>query len=236
MTTDTTLKEQNKALTPEDETLKGGKPSFGLKEPSPGTPRTYNQDEVDRLVQLARMEAGREQKAIEVERDHFKTQSQITESKLADTQEELASLEKRIEELSSNDPELNNLEKRAKQLREQERGLKTGLHTLEAAQQIHSQQLTEAQGLDQLITIWQVAEEYGNPDDLVDKLADLCGTLEAVTEEKIRAVAQSLWGKKPAIPSVKPYSGVTSGGRGFSRDKANPDATLKQGFKELKKK
>ena len=228
MTTDTTVTEKNKAQ----------KESSSVQsQPSPKeTPQTYTQEEVDRIIQIDRVEQGRKHKATQVERDHFKAQFETKESELTDLKDEIAKLEKHIDDLSSSDPELKNLEKMAKALREQERALKEQVHQLEADKSIHSQALTEAQEIDQLITVYQVAGEYGNADELADKLMDLCETVGATDEDKIRSVAKALWGEVPLSPNVKsfkPYSGITSGGRSFTRDKNNPTETLKQAFRNL---
>jgi len=240
MTTDTAqVKGTDKAITPEDATLKGKVTSPAPSEPTQG--KTYSQQEVDRLLNLTKMESGRERKATELERDSFKSQVQERDTKLTNIQDELGSLEKRIDELSSDNPEINSLEKRAKQLREQERQIKTDTATLEAERQKHAQTLTEIQEIDQAVTVWQIADMYsgGNDDKqaaIADKLIELAQSLGATTEEKIRSIANTLYGDpggevgEPAAPFV----GRQAGGQGFTRDRKNPTKTLEHAFQQLK--
>ena len=73
------------------------------------------------------------------------------------------------------------------------------------------------------------------------KLKTLCETFGANTEEEITKVAGTLWAKKTPEPQepektpLKLASGKTTGGGGFTPDKKNPDATLREGFRTGKK-
>lgn len=244
MTMDKALTQtRDKVGMPEDKTPKAQTPAPGAKEPSPKQDRTYSQQEVDRVINLTKMESGRERKAAELERDNYKSQVQAKDTQLQTVQDELSGLEKRIEELSSKDPELNNLEKRAKQLREQERKIKTDTATLEAENQKHSQTLTELREVEQAVTVWQIAEMYsgGNEDrqaEIADRLIDLTKSLDATTEDKIHAIAETLYGQvgdgEVSPPSPRPFTGGTSGG-GMDTDTLSPREKIEYGLKNPKK-
>jgi len=67
------------------------------------------------------------------------------------------------------------------------------------------------------VLILEIIEDYEDAD--AEKLSGICSALDATSEEKIRAVADTLWTKKVAQkkvptkePSLKPYSGTTVGG------------------------
>lgn len=237
MTTDTTQKVQDETPNPEDATQKGGEPSLGQKEPSPEeTPQTYTKEELDRALQLDRMKAGRDWKALETERDNLKKQLENKTSEVTEISTEIENLKKQIDELASDDPEKVNLVKKLREAEEEKKQAKAERTALESDKQAHQEKVTLAENTLREISIWEISTEYegGNP----VKLKELCDLFQATSEEQIRQAADTLWGKeadKSATPPVKSYSGITSGGTEFTRDSGNPDATLTHGFRKLKK-
>jgi len=246
MKVDKAQTEQDKPQSQRDATSKGNEPSSVKRESSSQeTPLTYTKIEVDKMVSDAAMVIGREKKLVEFERDQLKTQIKSFENKVTDHQEELASLEKRIAELASNDPELNNLEKRAKEVREQERQAKAKLHDAEAKEAEIAEAKNEIATWKRDQLIYSVADDFVTVDgsnvgfDSFKARADLFNISE---KEALVALAETM-GFKPKTegepetksPSTgRPYSGVTSGGTSFVRNKANPTETLIHGFEKLK--
>uniref|UniRef100_A0A6H1ZJL8 Scaffolding protein n=1 Tax=viral metagenome TaxID=1070528 RepID=A0A6H1ZJL8_9ZZZZ len=217
MLTDKTQKEKDTTQEPEDVTPKETEPSPKPVEPAPKeTPKTHTQEEVDRLVQLTKMESGRERKAIEVERDSLKKQLQAKETEITDIADEREKLQTQIDELSSDDPKKFDLVKKDRDLRERERQLKNERLALDEDKQKNAEKVSKAEKFEMEVLILEIVEDYENGD--LDKLKSLCEILEAKSEEQIRRVAETLWTKKaaepskPATPPVKPYSGVTDGG------------------------
>ena len=204
---------------------------------SDNTPK-FTQSELELAIHAARSEGGRDWKVLETERNTLKAQLQTKESELADLADERVKLEKRIDELASNDPEVYNLEKKAKELRNAESKLKDDRRAEEAKWQANAERVKSAEDTLREVAIWEITTEYKGGDAV--KLKELCDIFQASSDEQIRKVADTLWGKIATEPLVssssKPYSGRTSGGTGFIRNKENPDETLKQGFKELQKK
>ena len=232
MVVDTTPKVQDNVPSPLDTSPKGQVPSLNVPAETspPGTPRTYTQVEVDNLLRDTKREAGRAQKTVEVERDSLRGQVRLHENKLSDLEVERENLDKRIEELSSKDPELNNLEKRAKQIREMERKAQAKANDAETKVLEFGERIKRAETFEVERLAEQIAEDYEGGDG--GKLKSLCETLGTATEEKIRAIADTLWNKKGVIPatpgatvqSSKPYTGVTGGG--------GPEKTDEQKLKE----
>lgn len=214
MTTDTTHELQDKTLIPVDETPKGKEPTLVTKEPSPeDAPKTHTNEEVNRLIQLARMDRGREIKEVEVERDALKTQVSSKESELADVREERQRLQTQIEDLTSDDPQKFNIVKKDRELREQERKLEKDTVTLEANKKANKDRVELATTTLREIAIWETAGNYDGGSPV--KLKDLCDLMEATSEEQIVAVAETLWAKKgkgTETSPLKPFTGRTSGG------------------------
>jgi len=139
------------------------------------------------------------------------------ESELASLTEERKSLEKQIEDLTSDDPAKFNLVTKDKELRERERQLKAEHQTREADWLAKQERIQLAEETLSEIDIWEVSTEYENGDPV--KLKELCSIFNATTDEQRRKVAETLWPKKPEAPKEpvpvgqKPYSGVTRGGQ-----------------------
>lgn len=229
---------KDKSGEPEDATPKAQAPSPEKKEPSPQTPQTYPKEEVDRLINLTKMEAGRETKTVTLERDNLKSQLDAKNTELENIKEELAKVEKLVDDMASNDPERDSLEKRAKELREEARQNKSESARIAAEKQANEQTVKEIQEIEKSITVWNIAELYSGGDEtkqaqIADKLMDLAESLGATDEDKIQSVAKTIFGEAEIEP-LKVYSGKTSGGDEFFRDKKNPTKTLEHGFKKLK--
>ena len=247
MDTDKTPTAQDTTLKPVDATPKVTEPSPGEGEPSPGegepSPKealkTLTLDEAERLAQLARMDAGRAQKAAEVERDSIKAQLESKETELEEVVAEREKLKTEVDDLASGDPARFNIVKKDRDLIERERKLKTGIQSLETDKQANAEEVKWAKDTRREVTIWETATKYEGGDPV--KLKDLCETFGANTTDQITKVAETLWPKKtsepkePETPPLKPFSGRTSGGGGFTPDKKTPDETLKEGFKQAKK-
>lgn len=235
MVTDKTQKLGDKTPTPEDATLKGNEVTPASKEPSPKKPLTYTEEEVGRLLQLDRMKAGRDWKALETERDTLKSHITAKETEIEDIQTERESLQKQIDDLASGDPDKFNLVKKDKELRERERKYKADLQALEVDKRAHGERLTRAEAIERDVLILEIAEEYENAD--AEKLTNLCETLGAKTEEQIKKIAETLWAKKegaPESPLMKPDSGVTRGGS-FNWRELSPDEKVKYALEHSKK-
>lgn len=215
--------------------LKEGQPSGQEVSPSAITPESYTREQLDVLIAERHGTLDKRISSLEKELKETKATVATKESELANVVEERVTLEKRIEELASNDPELNNLEKRAKELRELERKLKADRQTLEADKQTNAEKVKLAEDTLREISIWEIATEFDSGDAV--KLKDLCDIFQASSEEQIRRVADTLWKKKlvEPSPSVKPYSGMTSGG---TEDLSNlsPREKIDKGLEKLKKK
>ncbi|KKM22294.1 hypothetical protein LCGC14_1626770 [marine sediment metagenome] len=129
--------------------------------------------------------------------------------RLSDVKDDREALQKQIDEMKSTDPEVYSLAKKEQELRERETQLTKGVRE-------HKERITRAESFEREISIQRIVEEYEGAD--FGKLKVLCETLDNSSEEQIRKVADTLWGKKfnpPAseTPSVSPaISGMTSGG------------------------
>jgi len=229
---DKTLDTQDTTQTPKDETLMGKETTPAGKEPSPGKPaQTYTKEQVDRAIQLDRMERGRDWKVLETERDSLKSQLRTKENELSNIGEEREELQKQIDDLSSKDPEVFNLMKKDKELRDKERKLKTDAQTLDVEKQTYSERFKKAETFERDVRIQEIADGYEGGD--FSKLKDLCDSIEVKTDEQIMKVAETLWDKKVVEPPVKPYSGMTSGGT-IDLSALSPDEKILYGLTHKK--
>jgi len=200
----------------------------------------YTQKQLDELVHMAKSEAGRERKAIEIVRDQFKSKVEKLETQITDIQTERDKLQSDIEELSADDPKKFDIIKRDKELREIQRNLQTKADEISEKEKASEEKVKLANDTLLEISIWEIAAEYKTGDPV--KLKDLCSTFGATSEEQIRKVADTMWEKEAAPPqteqekqeALKLVSGKTKGGgpdyNGFS-----PDQILSEGFRQLKK-
>lgn len=211
---DTTQNVQDKTPTLEDKTPKGKEPSPASKEPSPKEPpTTYTKEDIERAVQLARMQDGRERKALETERDDLKVQVQTKDTELANITEAKKKLEEQIDDLSSDDPDKVNFVKKLKDLTVQEQSLTARLRKLDTDEQAYGERIKKAESLETEVLILEIVEDYESAD--AEKLSAICSTLNATSEEQIRKVAETLWTKKPepTTPPIATLTGTTEGGR-----------------------
>jgi len=238
METDKTPTAQDTTQGPVDATPKVNEPTPVKAEPTPAeAPKTLTLEEAEKLAQLARMDSGRERKEMEVERDSIKLRLADKETELEDIVAEREKLKANIDELASNDPAKFNIVKKDRELMERERKLKVDTATLETDKQAHGERVKLAEDTLREVVIWETALEYEGGDAV--KLKMLCDTFGATTTEQMTKVAGTIWAKKtagePETPTLKPVSGRTSGGGGFTPDKKDPSATLQEGFRVVKK-
>ena len=160
--------------------------------------KIYSQKQLDDLTHMQNSEAGRQRKAIEDERDQFKTKSESLETDVSDIQAERDKLQNDINELSSDDPKKFDLIKRDKELRDAQRTLKKATDDLASNEKANAERVKVANDTLLEISIWEIATEYQTGDPV--KLKNLCSTFGATSEEQIRQVADTLWVKetKPA--------------------------------------
>lgn len=178
----------------------------------------YTQKQLDELVHVAKSEAGRERKAIEIERDQFKSKVEKLETQITDIQTERDKLQSDIEELSADDPKKFDIIKRDKELREIQRNLQTKADEISEKEKASEEKVKLANDTLLEISIWEIAAEYKTGDPV--KLKDLCSTFGATSEEQIRKVADTMWEKEAAPPqteqekqeALKLVSGKTKGG------------------------
>jgi hypothetical protein len=210
------------ALQPNPEKPSDAKP----QEPSQQAETTYTKEQLQNYTRDALMEQGRKHKeaitSLQRERDEARSKQGDTEF-----------LQKQVDELTSKDPEVFNLAKKEKELREERSSLTKDKNE-------HAASIERVKNFDREVIIQRVVEEYEGAD--FGKLKGLCETFNAFSEDQIRTAADTLWSKAfnppvSTVPAAPPaLSGMTSGGRSFQRDPKNPDQTLAEGFRELKKK
>ncbi len=218
-------------------------------EPTPSTPpKIHTEDEIARLIQLAKMDRGREIKEAQVERDSYKSKLESQINQYENVLAERDKLQADIEALSSNDPKKFDIVSRDKALKERERELQAKMLKLEAERQAHEANMALANATMREIAAWEVAADYVGGDPM--KLKNLSELMNATTKEQIAKLADTLWDKKPAgnkkddssdkskepAKPVTPFSGRTSGGSRFIYDRKNPNQTLVEGFKSMNKK
>ena len=181
-------------------------------------PRLYTQKQLDDLVHMAKSEAGRDRKALEVERDQFKSKAEKLETQITDIQTERDKLQSDLEEMSADDPKKFDIIKRDRELREQQRINQAKADELAETEKASAEKIRIASETMLEINIWEIAAEYKSSDPV--KLKDLCSTFGATSEEQIRKVADTMWEKENPAPkteaekqeALKLVSGKTSGG------------------------
>lgn len=195
----------------------------------------YTLAELEAAVQAAKSQGGREKKALETENATLKAQLQNKDTDLAANTAEIDKLQVKFDNLAKDDPEKFDIAKELKLAREDRKQLRTDRQALEAEKVTHGEQVKLATDTLREISIWEIATEYEASDPV--KLKDLCETFTATSEEQIRKVADTLWGKKAEAKSgvVKLYSGQSSGG---SEDFTglSPREKIQKGIDQLTKK
>ena len=187
-------------------------------------PATYNQEQLEKHTSDALTEQGRKHKvaidAITFERNDLKV--------VNDDREEL---QRQIDNLSSKDPEVNNVSKLLKEANDR-------MKAATKIEQGNSERVLRADKIERAESIKAIVGEFEGGD--AAKLAGLCETFNAFSEDQIRTSAATLWGRKfvapsvtpinPANPPLIPYSGVTSGGQ-EDWTKLSPDDKIAKGLK-----
>lgn len=225
---DTTQSEQDTTQKPVDETPEVKETTPVSKETSPEQdPKTLTQADAERLVQLGKMDAGRKQKEAEVERDGFKAQTKDLTSQIEDSAEAIKKLETQVDDLTSEDPKRFDAIKELREARAERQTLKADRRTLEADKQALETEYKPDRETRHETTIFGIAAKYEGGDHV--RLKELCDLTGATSEEQIVKVADTMWTKKSAeTPSLKPFSGKTTGGTGdfvtISFDKNAPSS------------
>ena len=207
MVADKTQSEKDIPQAKVDETPQGEVASPEGKETSP-IARTYTQEQVDKLTQLASMKAGRDRKVVEVERDGLKAKVEDYEKKIVVIEEERESLQKLIDE----DPDKLALATRDKTFKDKEKKLQDSLDAHEADKKAYAQQIQDAKALTFQANAYLISKQFVDGDK--DKLEELCEKFGAETEDEIKSIAETLWSLKEeeAAPPLETDSGRTSGG------------------------
>lgn len=202
-----------------------GTSSVGRKGSTSTPERT--KEEFDTLNKTA-SDLGRENKEL-------KGQLSLTQKQLTDYQalvskkdaeiERLAAkrddLEKRCDELSSDDPEKSNYVKKIREFVAKEDKISDDREKLDQDIKKYAERIKRAEDTLLTNTIKEITPEYkgGNP----EKLKALCQQYNLTTEEEIRSLADNIWdkveGKPDAIPPkhepIHVPAGITTGGDGL---------------------
>ncbi len=231
-----TVKESEVGTTPEVEeqakvasSEEGGTPAVAStvssKEEKVEEKPTVTQTQLQEFIHVAKSESGRLQKEAEGERDGFKTKAEKAEALVEDIKTERDQLQTDIEGLTNDDPKKFDLVKRDKELREQQRTLKTATDDLATEVKTHAGIVTTAKETMLEIAIREVATEFKGCDPV--KLKNLCATLGVTDEAKLREVAGNLWEKAEAKAPVKKAEG-----EGEPKQKLNLDSGKTSGAGE----
>ncbi len=192
------------------------------QETSQETPETYTREDLRKHTSDALAEQGKKNTVtMKILQGKVDELSEITDDREA--------LHKQMEELKSTDSEAYNLAKKEQELRGRETELKRGIKE-------HTTDVQMAKDFKREVIIQKVVEEYEGGDFV--KLKGLCESFNVSSEEQIRTAADTLWSGKfvppaPETPAVKPYSGMTSGGK---EDLSNlsPDEKIMYGLTHKK--
>ena len=217
---DTPLATQDKTPTTQDTTPNTGSSPAQNESPSVKTeptpkeePKTLSISEATGLVNNARMDAGRAQKAAEVERDGFKTQSETATAQVEELNESIKTLESKIDDLTSEDPKRFDAIKELREARAERLRLKTDRLAFDTEKQTNAEVVKSANDTLREISIWEVSATHEGSDAV--KLKEMCDLSGATSDEQITKVADTLWPKKvtePASAELKPFTGRTEGG------------------------
>ena len=215
----------------------------GTPESANVSPETLPKEEVERLLHQVRSEEGRKRGEVESQLREAQAKSQNLEADIADIQEERAQVQKRIEDMSSNDSERYNLVKHEKEIAERERQAKTKLR--EADTKLRNAEVKESQynawERDQLV--YRTADEFittdGQPVDF-DAFKGKADMFKLNDKEALTTLAEAM-GFKPkssgttSTEKPKLYSGITSGGQeDFSS--LSPKEKIEKGLEAAKQK
>lgn len=218
---------------------------------SPGTPRTFTEqqlkDEVNKARNEVMSEAGKRYKPVEDENKTLKNENAVLKSQLANNQTLIKSnqdaqdkLQKQIDDLSADDPDKQKFVKKLRDLESQEQKLKDDRAVLENDKTQHADTVKLASDTLREIAIWEIAADYEGGDPA--KLKDLCDTFGANDKEQITKIAKTLWTPiakapppEPGVPPVTADNGETRGG-GTNLEDMSPTELIKLGLKQQKQK
>ena len=192
-----------------------GKTPEGGKEVSAGEERLYTQKQLDAFIHATKSETGRTAKELERERDTLKAQLASKEGELEDNANDIADLQKKLEDMSSDDPKRFDALKELTAARNERRQLKTRERELEAKEGANAERIAKADAFEVEVLCESIADEYEGGDSKI--LHSICKTAGVKDEEAIRNLADTLWSKqkatsKKAKEPLKTYSGYTEGG------------------------
>lgn len=175
--------------------------STGTKGTSGGEPETLTREQAQKQTSDALSAAGRDAKSLVAREEAIKAeQAKITQWQKERDDAELESL--------GDDPEGRKLFQKRQALRDKEKQLGDDRATLEKEKLEHKAKIEAAEGTEREIVIWEVAQKQGVD---ASKLKELSTELNLQTKEQIERVAKEM-GAGKAKPTIKPDSGVTTGG------------------------
>ena len=200
--------------------------------------KLYTDAAITKIKSDSAAEAGRHRKAAEQERDTLKQDLQSATSRLDDLERGID--ESRLAEARGDPAQLTlynreqTITKREREAGDKERDLagretqlKSDLETLATDKGVMSiAYLAAKHGLKT-----EELESLGISDpEVLEKVAEKLGTAKGKEPE-----GEGEGGEEGGGGDFEPDTGETTGGKSFVPDKADPDKTLKQAFKELKK-
>ena len=229
MTTDKGVKESTTGTTPEAKgraqvtpEAKGGTPESASKV-SPEAPKSYSQEEVDKLFHAIESEHGREKKDLEVKVSTLEKQLVSKTQELTDNATEIENLEAKMSEITKDSPEGIDFAKEMKVLREERRQLKAELAGVNESKASIEQSKQEIAKWNRDQLVFRVADEYvtasGESVDF-DTFMVSADRFKLGDEESLKALAETMGLKpktapketEPKAPPLKLFSGVTQGG------------------------
>ena len=212
-----------------------GQPSNQNGENPSNAPKTFTEEEVNRLVSERHSTLDRKIADLTKQLTTFQKRAEDAESQLGTYKKEKEEAE--IEKIKDDPEKLSayQLRKQARELAEAKKGLEEQLAQLQS-------ELEEERKLSAPLkvapVIAEVAKEFEGID--MDKLTKLVTIAKATTKEDIKAIAETIGtSKEPENPdkkeSFKPFSGKGAGG-GIDISKLTSTQLIQRGLEEEKKK
>jgi hypothetical protein len=218
-------------------------PSSGAQSASTSSnpPKTYTEVEYQKAISDALSKQGREHKAvldpITQENTTLKSQLATNQSLIKESTDKIAEVRKQMESLAGDDPDKKKLLATLAELEGKRVKLDADRQALEAEKVQHQELVRKAGETMREFNIRKLAGEHEGGDPA--KLTELCNKLGVTGDDKIAALADTLWPKKTAAPLpaqvTNPDSGVTSGG---SEDlsQLSPREKIEKGLEQSRKK
>jgi DNA gyrase/topoisomerase IV subunit A len=203
--------------TPEPE----GKTPVDQNKVSPEDEPKYSEKQTQSLVNAAKSEMGRTLKEVEKERDSLKTKLETKENELSVIGTEIEDLQKKLDDMSSDDPARFDVVKELKAAREERKQLRTEKATLKTEKDTLEEDKKEVAKWKRDQLVFTVADEYVTADgEAVDfnSFMTAADKFELSSRETLTALAETLGFKLKTQPGTeqpkapKPYSGKTDGG------------------------